>query len=148
MDSMFYCKCKSHYHYKFYIIRHFIIQYHFYGVFNKYSPFFGLALEKLVQKFYHFVFGHVGRQCQKSFWKLGFFSAFLDSLFNSQAYFYLKQFHLYSFHKNTEIYFLYSVVTYLLGSLGKQLPTKSLWEKTIPGIRGIWVTGGKKLESD
>lgn len=62
------------------------------------------------------------------------FSAFLDSLINLQAHFYLNQFHLCSFLKNAEMYFLYSVVTYLLASLGMQLPTKSLWEKTIPGI--------------
>lgn len=34
---------------------------------------FGLALEKLVQKFYHFIFGCVERQCQKKLWKLWVF---------------------------------------------------------------------------
>lgn len=110
--------------------------------------FFYLALEKNEKKKYHFMFGHVEMQCQKSFWKLWGFSAFLDSLINLQAHFYLNQFHLCSFLKNAEMYFLYSVVTYLLASLGMQLPTKSLWEKTISGIRGMWVTGGKKLESN
>lgn len=110
-------------------------------------PFFCLALEKLEKKNYHSIFGHVEMQCQKSFWKLWGFSTFLDSLINLQAHFYLNQFHLCSFLKNAEMYFLCSVVTYFLASLGMQLPTKSLWEKTIPGIRGIWVTGGKKLES-
>lgn len=110
-------------------------------------PFFCLALEKLEKKNYHSIFGHVEMQCQKSFWKLWGFSTFLDSLINLQAHFYLNQFHLCSFLKNAEMYFLCSVVTYFLASLGMQLPTKSLWEKTIPGIRGMWVTGGKKLES-
>lgn len=48
---MLYGKCKSHFHYKFYIARHFIIQYDFYEVINKFSFSFGLTLEKLVQNF-------------------------------------------------------------------------------------------------
>lgn len=111
------------------------------------APFFCLALEKLEKKIHHFLFECVETECQKSFWKLWAFSAFLDSLINLQAHFYLNQFHLCSFLKNAEMYFLCSVVTYLLAFLGMQLPTKSLWDKMIPGIRGMWVTGGKKLES-
>lgn len=136
MDSMLYCKCKSHYHYKFYIIRHFIIQYHFYGFFNKYSPFwfgFGKTGAKILPLYIWLCRKAVSKKALKA---LGFF---LDPFI---------KLHLCSFHKNTEIYIWCSVLTYLLGSLGKQLPTKSLWEKTIPRIRDIWVTGGKNFESN
>lgn len=66
---MLYCKCKSHYHYKFCVIRHFIIQYHFMESLINIAFFFDLGLKKMVQKIYHFILFTCRKVMSKSFWK-------------------------------------------------------------------------------